>query len=110
MPPGFSIRDHHDKKVRMRHSVYAISLPGLFMLALAACEPVPTPITDTGECGADEMGALVGTPLAAVTLPADPNRPIRTLGPNDIMTMDFNPTRLNIFTDENGIITRLSCG
>jgi hypothetical protein len=35
---------------------------------------------------------------------------VRILPPNGIATMDYNPARLNISTDANGIITQVSCG
>jgi len=34
----------------------------------------------------------------------------RTLGPRDVATMDYNLQRLNLYTDDNRIIIRISCG
>ena len=34
----------------------------------------------------------------------------RILQPGDVATMDLIPTRLNLLTDTNGIITRAYCG
>jgi hypothetical protein len=59
-------------------------------------------------CGADDYAGLVGANIAAVTLPADLNA--RILGPDDAATMDFIPDRLNILTDEDGVILSLDCG
>ena len=75
-------------------------------LVLAACA-----VADTGDgasCGADEYRSLLGSNIAAVTLPAEPN--IRTIGPDEAVTMEFLPSRLNIAYDESGTITRVYCG
>ena len=36
--------------------------------------------------------------------------PVRVIGPNQAVTMDFNPERINLETDAVGIITRVFCG
>ena len=75
-------------------------------LLLAACA-----VAETGEdaaCGADEYQSLLGSNIAAVTLPAESN--IRTIGPDEAVTMDFLPSRLNIAYDDSGTITRVYCG
>lgn len=93
-----------------------LALPAL-VLTLAACEPVvvlPTEpdggIGDTPDtCGAAGIQNLVGqdvSVLAAVLLPA----PVRTIRPEDMVTMDFNPARTNIRLDENGRIVEITCG
>ena len=51
---------------------------------------------------------LVGTNVAAVTLPAD--KVVRVLKEGQPATMDFLEDRLNIETDDDGIILRLYCG
>ena len=87
------------------------------MVVLAACvaeEDAPGPAlpvlppADEDTCLANDYAALIGAQIAAVTLPADLNE--RVIAPDSAVTMDFNPTRLNIHTDEAGVITRLSCG
>ena len=62
-----------------------------------------------GDCGAYALQYLVGQSrdvLASMTLPA----PVRTIGPDTAVTMDFNPQRLNIRYDEGGIIREVYCG
>jgi len=59
-------------------------------------------------CGAAGYQSLLGTNAAAVSLPAD--LPHRILGPNDAATMDYRPDRLNIMTDESGVIIEVKCG
>jgi Peptidase inhibitor I78 family len=34
----------------------------------------------------------------------------RTIGPNDMVTMDFNEKRLNLDTDAKGVVTAVRCG
>ena len=63
---------------------------------------------DEDLCGAGDYQSLVGSSIAAVTLPSDLNH--RVIGPNDAVTMDYNPERLNIYTDEDGVITEVKCG
>ena len=62
----------------------------------------------TDPCGAQDYTALLGAPLAAVTLPADLND--RVLRPGDMATTDYDPSRLNIELDDAGTIIGLSCG
>lgn len=38
------------------------------------------------------------------------NHPVRIIHPNDLVTMDFNPDRLNIVVDHREIIRELRCG
>ena len=88
--------------------------------ALQACEPeggdymetvaLDAPIaTSTRSCGANDMGWLIGQPestLAAVTIPG----PVRVISPDEAVTMDHNPSRLNVHLDVDGRITSLTCG
>ncbi|WP_375551175.1 I78 family peptidase inhibitor [Rhodophyticola porphyridii] len=63
----------------------------------------------TDACGASGWQALIGEHrdvLAAMTFPA----PMRVYGPDDAVTMDYSPERLNVIHDEDGIITRVECG
>ena len=85
----------------MPHLMLAATV--LACLALAACaeeEPVP--------CPAPDYESLVGTNIAAVTLPADLETRIYEEG--SALTQDFRPERMNIETDSAGRILRLWCG
>ncbi len=59
-------------------------------------------------CGAGDYQSYVGTNASALTLPAD--LPHRIFGPNDAVTMDYAPNRLNFRTDEDGVILEVKCG
>ena len=81
-------------------------------LLLAACEPVPPqpsqPEPAADECGAAGYQGLVGQRrevLSAMTFPMN----TRVIGPNDAVTADFRPERLNIEYGANGRIEKVSC-
>lgn len=59
-------------------------------------------------CDLTSYASLRGLSIAAVTLPADPK--IRVIMPDDIVTMDFVPDRVNILVDAQGTIDEISCG
>ncbi|WP_299817775.1 I78 family peptidase inhibitor [uncultured Jannaschia sp.] len=63
---------------------------------------------EDGGCGAEGYADLIGRPVAAITLPAD--LPHRVVGPDDMVTMDHRPDRLNIRTDADGTVVLLACG
>lgn len=79
---------------------------------LAACEPVPVqpaePAIPTDECGAAGFKGLIGQPrevLAQMNFPLN----TRVIGPDDMVTADFRPERLNIEYGPNGRIDKVSC-
>jgi hypothetical protein len=87
-------------------------LPVAFVLALplAGCvvDTVPTR-PDISTCTSNATHELVGTSISLVNT-SQLAQTVRILPPNAIATMDYNPARLNISTDANGIITQVSCG
>ncbi|WP_367311468.1 I78 family peptidase inhibitor [Aaestuariibius violaceus] len=88
----------------------------IFLLALAACEPSPSVSEEPGgldkltpdTCGAADYESLVGSNIAAVTLPSSLND--RVIGPGDIVTQEYSPGRINFRVDENGVILSVTCG
>lgn len=94
--------------------MFKATAAAMFTLILAACETAPHndanddwgPGSDA--CGASNYQSLLGTNIAAITLPADLNH--RIIGPDDAVTLDHVPSRLNILTDENGVVIEVSCG
>ena len=78
---------------------------------LAACEPVPpavVPDEPSDQCGASGYQGLVGQPrdlLASMTFPIG----TRLIGPDDAVTADFRPERLNIEYGRSGRIEKVSC-
>lgn len=79
--------------------------------ALAACEPAyvePTPPPVVDECGAAGYQGLIGQRrevLGQMTFPMN----TRVIGPEDAVTADFRPERLNIEYGANGRIEKVSC-
>ena len=86
----------------MRHLILALPLVAM------GCVPVVPPAESADACGATGYASLVGTNIAAVTLPAGLN--MRIIGPGDVVTMDLRLDRLNFETDAAGVITRVYCG
>ena len=78
---------------------------------LAACEPMPVeplPVEAPDDCRASAYQGLVGQPvtvLAAMTFPIG----TRQIGPDDAVTSDFRPDRLNIEYGRANRIERVSC-
>jgi hypothetical protein len=79
-------------------------------LSLAGCvvDTVPTR-PDLSSCTSNATHRLVGSSISLVNTSSLAST-VRILPPNGIATMDYNPARLNISTDANGIITQVSCG
>lgn len=70
--------------------------------------PVETPEPVPGECDVAGYQSLIGANVAAITLPADLVHRIYKQG--DPVTLDYRPDRLNIVTDENGLVVEVKCG
>ncbi|WP_168193223.1 I78 family peptidase inhibitor [Rhodophyticola sp. CCM32] len=84
------------------------------LIALAACQDDggdgDSPDLATNDaCGASGWHSLIGEHLdiLAVTIF---RAPMRVIGPNDAVTMDYNPQRLNVIYGDDDIITRVECG
>lgn len=100
----------------MRHFPKINSLsPGLILAAfiLAACQTDvetkpdnrPAPPDD---CGASQYQSLIGTPVDPAAFAG--HAALRIIPPGTAVTMDYRPDRLNVETDDSGIITRITCG
>lgn len=65
-------------------------------------------------CNADAVQGLVGQEateaLVAQATADSGSASVRVLKPDDAATMDFRQDRLNINTDDAGVIERISCG
>ncbi|WP_277051611.1 I78 family peptidase inhibitor [Zestomonas thermotolerans] len=65
-------------------------------------------------CDASRVQQLVGQPVSRELLDQAMQRAgaktARALGPHDIVTLEYNSQRLNLLTDQQGVITRVSCG
>ena len=89
----------------MIHRIASIvMLPAAVLLA--ACESSRGSVEDA--CGASGYQSIVGSLLAAVTLPADLGA--RIIQPGTAVTTDYDAQRINIQLDADGRITRVFCG
>ena len=89
----------------------AVSLALLALIAACVQEEAgpengaPAP---SDACQASEYQGLIGqnrSVAEAMSLPAA----TRIIGPNDAVTADYRPDRLNVEYDAQGLITRISC-
>lgn len=81
------------------------------MVGLAACVPESEMNDDLSPdaCGAGGLQHLLGTDAAAFDFAAL-DVPVRIIPPGTAVTMDYSPDRLNVETDEAGLILRIRCG
>ena len=93
-------------RILMRHAFLACAP---LMLAACVMEPPASPAEpDADACKAAGYQGLVGQPASVV---AQMQFPIgsRVIGPNDPVTADFNPERLNVEIGRNGRIDKVAC-
>ena len=89
----------------------------LGLATLTACGPavtepgVPSRAKEEGpdSCFAADHAALVGQPISAFDQSAL-DQPVRIIPPGGIVTMEYNPKRLNVDLDSNDVIVRFWCG
>lgn len=83
-------------------------------LMLGACATTEAaPDAGAGTCNAAAVQDLVGKPLAANEADAKKRAgaaAVRSYVTGAALTMDYREDRLNIETDANGMIVKLSCG
>jgi hypothetical protein len=65
------------------------------------------PLINAATC---DFSGWVGQNLEAIDRSVLGNRPLRVLRPNDAATMDYSADRVNILTDDQNIITQVTCG
>ncbi|WP_428513096.1 I78 family peptidase inhibitor [Roseovarius sp.] len=89
----------------------------LTVATLTACGPdltddgVPSRAEEEGPdiCMAADHAALVGQPLDAFDQ-STLDQPVRIIPPGGIVTMEYNPKRLNVDLDSDNTIVRFWCG
>lgn len=87
-------------------------LPAMFVLAACATPASPPPMT--GQCNADAAQRHVGHAATAEMVEAARKDAgadrVRTLKPNQMVTMEYLAGRLNLYLDASGKIERIGCG
>lgn len=78
--------------------------------ALSACEGrVGGGRLVDDNCGSTGLQPLVGQPLSALTaMPLQ--HEVRVLQPGQVMSLEYNASRVSVTVDGAGIITRVTCG
>ncbi|MDB6453967.1 I78 family peptidase inhibitor [Falsirhodobacter sp. 20TX0035] len=86
----------------------AIAVAGL---TLAACQPTTrtTIITPAATCDAAPYQQWVGKDSATLVNINTPDN-MRVIRPDTAVTMDHDPSRLNVETNQRGVITAVRCG
>jgi hypothetical protein len=123
--------DEEPKAARNSHMTRILILPAIVALAgLGACAsgtsndttgiPAPSSASTTSSapssrvCDDDPAQAAIGKKVNDALL--DDYRRIsgaeiaRALRPRSVMTMEYNPQRLNLRVDDNDIVTSVNCG
>jgi hypothetical protein len=95
--------DANVRKMTRLMPLLALAIP----IALAACEDESS--DDVGSCPAGELTGYVGQPESATDEIAYDGI-VRVIQPGMVITMDFNPDRLNFEIGEDGRIARIYCG
>lgn len=81
----------------------------LSALALPACAQQPPGAEEENTPALCKAQSHIGQPVDAIP-EGELTQPYRVLRPGDAATMDYNPRRINVLIDENGIITQIHCG
>ena len=68
----------------------------------------PAGLADIELCDARDYRPLIGSNIAAATLPAGPR--LRAFSVDDIVTQEYIPQRTNIVYRPDGTIIRVECG
>lgn len=87
-------------------------LPAIALLA--ACTTTPEPPRAAKQCDATAVQAQVGHLADEATIEvardAAHAKTVRVIRPGQAVTMDFRDDRLNLYLDEQGKVSRASCG
>lgn len=89
------------------------AMTGAVALALAGCgatnttAPGQTAPSGADTCNAASYAGLVGQDAVVALQIPDPKRSYR---PDEAITQDLNPARVNVVLDETDVITAITCG
>ena len=77
------------------------------LVGCVAASPPLSPAADA--CGAAQLQGLVGQPATALQAIRF-SQPMRVIGPDMMVTQEYNAARLNMYLDDAGMISRVVCG
>lgn len=104
----------------MSSAVRTATLACALGLSLGACATAPAPDGDaaatpsTASCNADAAGSALGQQATSEVLEKARTdagaQAVRTLKPNQVVTMEYLEGRLNVMVDDNNVVTGVRCG
>ena len=83
-------------------------LPVLAATTVAACSTGYALTVASTRCDLSQHQRLVGMNIGEVYLPPQLHR--REISPGQVVTLEYDPQRLNIFLDAKGWIAKVTCG
>lgn len=106
--------------VKSRHLLLSVLAVAALLSGCAASAPAPAPVAagpapaPQMQCNADGARFAIGEPasaqLEAVARVRAGAERVRTLKPNQVVTMEFNAGRLNFVVDARSRVTAVRCG
>lgn len=81
-------------------------------IAVAACvsgNADTDPLQNKDTCSAAPLQHLIGGPAKVVTS-LNLRNPLRVIAPDQMVTEDYQPDRINVETDAKGKVLRITCG
>jgi hypothetical protein len=92
----------------------ASNTPGTSHTPDAGTAYTPMPSGPTADCNTDSVQNLLGQAysdsVGETARQRSGSRAIRLLKPGQVMTMEYDPSRINIILDDKGAIQALRCG
>lgn len=86
------------------------SVPDYFQkVDVIATQAQTTAETTTQACNSSSLQWMIGQPEAVIS-GVEIAGPVRIIGVNQVVTMDYDATRTNFYLDTAGRITRVTCG
>lgn len=76
---------------------------------VATSQAETTAATTTQACNSSSLQWMIGQPETVIS-GVEIAGPVRVIGVNQVVTMDYDATRTNFYLDTAGRITRVTCG
>lgn len=89
--------------------VIRVGITMAFYAAMSGCAAAVMVPSDVQTCGAARLSGWIGQPASALDDQYLPQT-VRLVRPDDAVTEDHNPGRLNVYLDGSDHILRFRCG